>query len=97
MIPADVRKFIARKFSAAVRDEVVGLLEVAVMHDGSVPEARLLRCAVVASNGSMERLRMELETLKRDYRDVIVEGEYVPHGGKLVRVRDLNDPIADET
>ena len=45
----------------------------------------------------MERLRMELETLKRDYRDVIVEGEYVPRGIGLVKVRDLNEPIPDET
>ena len=39
---------------------------------------------------------MELETLKHDFRDVIVEGEYVPSDGRLVRVRDLNDPIPDE-
>jgi hypothetical protein len=39
---------------------------------------------------------MEIETLKHDYRDVIVEGEYVPVGRKLVRVRDLNEPIPDE-
>lgn len=39
---------------------------------------------------------MEVETLKHDWRDVIVEGEYVPSEGKLVRVRDLNNPIPDE-
>jgi hypothetical protein len=37
---------------------------------------------------------MEVETLKRDYRDVIVEGEYAPRDGKLVRLRDLNHPIS---
>jgi len=31
-----------------------------------------------------------------DYRDVIVEGEYVPDGKKLVKVRDLNAPIPDD-
>lgn len=45
----------------------------------------------------MDRLRMAIETLKRDYRDVIVEGEYAPMGGELVRVRDLNEPIPDES
>jgi hypothetical protein len=45
----------------------------------------------------MERLRMEIETLKHDYRDVIVEGEYVPVGRGLVKVRDLNGPIADDS
>jgi len=58
-------------------------------------DARLLRCVVVASGGSIERLRMQLETLKHDFRDVIVEGEYVPKGGGLVRIRNLNEPIPD--
>jgi len=39
---------------------------------------------------------MEVESLKRDFRDVIVEGEYVPVGRELVKVRDLNQPIADD-
>jgi hypothetical protein len=34
--------------------------------------------------------------LKVDYGDVIVEGEYVPRKGELVRVRNLNEPIADD-
>jgi len=40
---------------------------------------------------------MEVETLKHDYRDVIVEGEYSPKEGKLLRVRNLNEPIPEET
>jgi len=56
----------------------------------------LLRCAAVASDGSIERLRMEIESLKHDCRDVIVEGEYVPRGRELVKVRNLNEPIPDE-
>ena len=75
MIPVDIEKFIARKFGAADQIEALALLEAATIHDGSKPEPRLLRCAAVASGGSMDRLRMEIETLKRDYRDVIVEGE----------------------
>jgi len=39
---------------------------------------------------------MEVESLKRDYRDVIIEGAYVPRGRKLVKVRNLNEPIPDE-
>ena len=97
MIPDDVEKFIARKFAPADRDEALALLTAARLHDGTAPGARLLRCAAVAGGGSMERLRMEVESLKRDYRDVIVEGEYVPNGRDLVRVRNLNEPIPDET
>ena len=96
LIPADVEKFVTRKFDASEREEALALLKAATIHDGSAPDARLLRCAVVASGGSITRLRMELETLKHDFRDVIVEGEYVPRGGGLVRVRDLNEPIPDE-
>jgi hypothetical protein len=96
MIPDDVERFIARKFSPADQAEVRRLLDGAVIHDGSAAEPRLLRCAAVASAGSVERLRMEVESLRRDYRDVIVEGEYEPTGAQLVKVRNLNQPIPDE-
>ena len=93
MIPVDVEKYIVRRFAAAERADALALLDSATLHDGSEPEARLLRCAAVASAGSMERLRMEVETLRRDYRDVIVEGEYIRKGRELVKVRDLSEPI----
>jgi hypothetical protein len=95
-IPPDVERYVARRFDAADRSEALALLAAAVMHDGSTPEARLLRCAAVASGGSMERLRMEIETLRHDYRDVIVEGEYIPRGRALVKVRNLREPIPDD-
>ena len=97
MIPEDVAKYIARTFTPTEQREALALLEEATLHDGSGPGARLLRCAAVASGGSLARLRMEIETLKHDYRDVIVEGEYIPDGLKLIRVRDLNHPIAEDT
>ncbi len=96
MIPDDVAKFIARKFRPSDQGEAVALLQRATIHDGSAPVPRLLRCAAVASGGSIDRLRMEIETLKRDYRDVIVEGEYLPKGHELVKVRNLNEPIPDD-
>ena len=96
MLPDDVVGFITRRFSASEKAEALVLLEKATIHDGSAPGPRLLRCAAVASGGSIERLRMEIETLKHDYRDVIVEGEYIPKDGELVRVRNLNGPITDE-
>jgi hypothetical protein len=96
VIPDDVAKFIARSFKPHEQEEALDLLGAATIHDGSPASPRLVRCACVASGGSLDRLRMEIETLKHDYRDVIVEGEYVPVGRKLVRVRDLNEPIPDE-
>jgi len=96
VIPIDVEKFIARKFQAADQAEALELLNAAVLHDGSAPEPRLLRCGAVANGGSLERLRMKVETLRHDYRDVIVEGEYTPRDRDLVRMRNLNEPIPDE-
>jgi hypothetical protein len=92
-LPPDVQAYVARRFHPQERAAAAELLSGAVLHDRSVPEARLLRCAAVASGGSLQRLAMEVETLKRDYRDVIVEGEYVAKDGELVRVRDLAGPI----
>ena len=96
MIPTDVEKFVARRFRASDQAQALALLEGAVIHDGSAAGPRLLRCAAVASAGSLEHLRIEVETLKRDFRDVIVAGEYVPKGRELVKVRNLNEPIPDE-
>jgi hypothetical protein len=97
LLPIDITTFIARRFEPSARREALRLLRAATIHDGTKPTPRLLRCAVVASGGSIERLRMEVRTLARDYRDVIVEGEYVPANGELVKVRDLNQPIPDDT
>ena len=96
MIPDDVVKFVIRRFKPSDQGEALALLQAATVHDGSAPGPRLLRCAAVASAGSINRLRMEIETLKRDYRDVIVEGEYVPVAGEPVRVRNLDEPIPDD-
>ena len=96
MIPDDVAKYIARRFRSSDQGEALALLRAATIHDGSAPGSRLLRCAAVASGGSIDRLRMEIESLKHDYRDVIVEGEYIPKGLELVKVRNLNNPIPDD-
>lgn len=96
MVPADVLMYIARAFPLSKQEAALSLLEAATIHDGSAPGDRLWRCAAVASGGSLDRLRMEVDTLRVDYRDVIVAGEYVPVGGELVRVRDLNEPIPDD-
>ena len=87
---------IASRFRPSDQREALALIQAATMHDGSAPGSRLLRCATVASGGSIHRLRMEIESLKRDYRDVIVEGEYILMGRELVRVHNLNEPIPDE-
>lgn len=54
-----------------------------------------MRCALLSSGGTIAGLRRQIEQLKRDYRDVIVEGEYASLAGKLVRVRNLDEPISE--
>lgn len=96
MIPSDVITFIARKFNAADRDLAASILSGAKVEDGSAASPRLIRCAVIASGGSLDRLRAEVDRLMVDWRDVIVAGEYDSLAGSLSRVRDLNDPISDD-
>jgi len=96
MLPEDLERYLARKFSGADLAEARRLLETAVIHDGSPAEPRLRRCAAVASRGAIDRLRAEVALLKVDYRDVIVAGEYEPTGLKLINVRNLSDPIPDD-
>ena len=42
-------------------------------------KGRLARCIVLAARGSLERLRELIQIANRDYRDVIVAGEYDGH------------------
>jgi hypothetical protein len=95
-IPEDVARFVIRRFAPSDRADALEWLGAATIHDGTAASPRLLRCAAVASGGSLERLRAEIEMLKIDWRDVIVAGEYVPGSDDLVRVRNLNDPIPDD-
>jgi hypothetical protein len=95
-LPTDVIAFISRKFDAADRDAAAAMLAAAVIEDGTCASERLIRCAAVASGGSLASLRAQIERLEVDWRDVIVAGEYEPLDGDLTRVRDLNDPITDE-
>ena len=81
----DIEKQVQQSFSVPDREAAIALLQGARIHDGSFAEPRLQRCALVASGGSLEKLRYYVEMLKVDYRDVIVAGEYESAAGKLVR------------
>jgi hypothetical protein len=92
----DVERFIARRFAPADREAARSLCASATIHDGTPAGPRLIRCALFASVGSLEKLRGEIEHLAIDYRDVIMAGEYVFEHGDPVRARDLNQPLDDE-
>jgi hypothetical protein len=89
----DILAYILQEFPAEDRDQVVTMVDAAVLHDGSPAGPRCQRAALVGSHGALEKLKRLIADLKKDYRDVIVEGEYEVHGKKLIRVRDLNQPF----
>jgi hypothetical protein len=81
---------IQQSFTGSDRAAATVLLLNARIHDGSSAGPRLQRCALVASQGSLERLQHYVKLLEVDSRDVIVAGEYESVAGELVRVRDLS-------
>ncbi|HEX6396043.1 MAG TPA: hypothetical protein VFZ95_01345 [Steroidobacteraceae bacterium] len=85
--------YIARKFAPADQASATALLSTATIENNTLATPRLVRCAAVASGGSLERLAAEVARLKTDWRDVVVAGEYEVLDGSLERVRDLSDPI----
>ena len=94
MIPQDAKEFITQNFAPADQEQAVWVLSGARIETGDAPSPRLIRCALVASAGSLERLRAQVAQMKVDWRDVIVAGEYISANGDLKQVRDLSAPFA---
>ena len=92
-LPDDIKTFVQQKFVQNEQLEVMHVLETAKIHDGSAAEQRLLRCALIASDLTLNGLLKQIEALKIDWRDVIVGGEYEERNQQLVRVRDLSKPF----
>jgi hypothetical protein len=92
-LPTDVVGFVSKHFPEKDRSDAFAILRQARIEDGSHPQPRLLRCAVMASRGSLESLRYYASLLTIDWRDVIVAGEYEVQGKVLARVRDLSQPL----
>jgi len=51
---------------------------------------------VLSAHRDVGRLRKQVAHLKVDWRDIIVEGEYVVRERKLIRVLDLGNPIPED-
>jgi hypothetical protein len=94
VIPQDAKDFITQNFAQADHDQAVWVLSGARIETGEAPSPRVMRCALVASGGSLERLRAQAAQMKVDWRDVIIAGEYVSEDGNLKQVRDLSAPFA---
>ena len=94
-IPNDVIAWINGHFPEIDRATAIGLLEDAVDENGGTVEPRLLRCLVIGARGDIDRLTDLVEELRIDSEDVILSGEYESRGGKLVKIRDLNEPLSE--
>jgi hypothetical protein len=94
VIPQDAKDFITRNFAPADQDQAISVLSGARIETGAAPSPRLMRCALVASGGSLDQLRVRVAQMKVDWRDVIIAGEYVSEDGNLKQVLDLSAPFA---
>jgi hypothetical protein len=96
-LPPDVVTYVRARFPADEWEAVTATLMAACIHTGEFPGERLLRCAVIASEGDLLRLQYYVGLLAIDWRDVIVAGEYVVQEHGLAHVRNLCEPIPSET
>jgi hypothetical protein len=92
----DILTYIKQEFPPDQHDQTAAVVDSAVLHDGNPAGPRCQRAALVGSHGSLEKLERLIADLQKDYRDVIVEGEYEVHGKKLIQVRDLNQPFENK-
>ena len=95
-LPEDVARYVERSFSQVDRAEALEILRGAVIEDGSPANPRLVRCAALSAHRDVGLLRKQVAHLKVDWRDIIVEGEYVVRERKLIRVLDLDNPIPED-
>ena len=92
-LPSDLQNFLRSTFGPDAWAQAASALEGARIETGESPSVRLLRCAAFASRGSLKRLDQYVAMLATDWRDVVMAGEYEPHGGTPVQVRDLSRPL----
>lgn len=93
--PQDIDAYIIRVFGKKKSEKVVEILRQAKLHDGRSPSDRLVRCMLIASEGTIEGLARSARLLETDFRDVIMCGEYELENGQSVRVRDLDLPFSE--
>ena len=91
--PPDIVEYVARHFLEDASSRAMMVLERALLQDGRKPDKRMLRCALVSCDNTLESLERQIAGLAIDFRDVIVAGEYTSRDGELVRIRDLSRPF----
>jgi hypothetical protein len=96
-LPADIVERIARDFTEPERGEVLETLSNLEMPLSSpANDQRVIRCLIVAATGKRENFDQLVLMAKRDWRDVIVAGEYGVVEKKLRRMRNLTHSFPEE-
>ena len=100
-LPDDVMQWVNAHFRDGEKGRAISVLRMATIHAGEPATPRLLRCAVVGSQGVLRRLEVCVDQFRVDCRDVIMAAEYKLRGRKLdggsnyERVYDFNRPIEE--
>ena len=100
-LPEDVVVWVNAHFNDDDKARALAVLRTAAIHTGEPAVPRLLRCAVVSSQGVFRRLEDCVQQLRVDWRDVIMAAEYRLNGRNLdgsssyERVYDFDRPIEE--
>ena len=100
-LPEDVVVWVNAHFNDDDKAQALAVLRTAAIHTGEPAVPRLLRCAVVSSQGVLRRLEDCVQQLRVDWRDVIMAAEYRLNGCNFdgsscyERVYDFNRPIEE--
>jgi hypothetical protein len=89
-LPNDVVAYVQKHFPEESLAEATAILRASHIETGEFPSPRLLRCAVYASDGQLDRLRSYVALLALDWRDVIMAGEYEMRRGTPIHARDFS-------
>jgi len=100
-LPEDVVVWVNAHFNDDDKPRALAVLRTAAIHTGEPAGPRLLRCAVVSSQGVLRRLEDCVQQSRVDWSDLIMAAEYRLNGrnfdgsSSYERVYDLNRPIED--
>jgi hypothetical protein len=86
---ADVERVVRRDFPPERVPEVFDLLNQYGIESWQREAHRVRLAALKLSAGSIERLRYQIESAKRDYRDVLAEAEYPSYTKRMFRIGQL--------
>lgn len=100
-LPEDVVRWVDAHFNDSDKPLALTVLQGASVRAGDAPVARLLRCAVISSEGNLWRLEERVQHMRVDWRDVIRAAEYKVRGlafdggSEYERVYDFNRSIEE--